>query len=160
MVDPRGEIVKFAKLMYNEGLVTGTSGNLSLRVEKGVLVTPSHFPYNLMTPDDVVLVSLDGKVLEGKRKPSIEHRMHLEIYKARPDVYAVMHVHSPAATALASARISIPVFHDEMEIFLKGPILVSEYAPAGTEELAKNVVRALGNRMAALIANHGAVAVG
>ncbi|MEM2637038.1 MAG: class II aldolase/adducin family protein [Candidatus Korarchaeota archaeon] len=160
MEDPRESIVYFARLMYREGLVTGTSGNISIRTERGILITPSHYPYEKMTPEDVVLLSEDARVLEGRLKPSVEHKMHLAIYHARDDVNAIMHVHSPAATALASAHVEIPVFHDEMIIFLKGPVKVSEYAPAGTQELAENVVKALGNRMATLIANHGSVAVG
>jgi L-fuculose-phosphate aldolase len=109
---------------------------------------------------DLLTVDFEGKVVSGKRNPSSENRMHLAIFKARPDVGAVIHTHSVYASALAVNRMSIPAFIDEMVPFLGGSIEAAEYGMPGSDELAENAVKALGEKSAVLLANHGVLVTG
>lgn len=155
------EIIKYGNLLIAKGLVTGTGGNISARLDQDLMiVTPSGMPYDQLLPDDLVIIDLEGNIVEGKRKPSIEVNMHRSILLARPDVNAVIHTHSVYATAIAATRQDFPPVIDTMAIVFGGGIKTAEYAGVGTKELAENVVAALGNKPAALLANHGAVGVG
>jgi len=143
--------------MVSAGLVIGTAGNVSQRIGDtgSVAITPSSKDYSCLDPDDIMVVSLDGEVLEGDRNPSIETPMHLAVYKARPDVSAVVHTHSVYATTLAVLRLPLPPIIDEFVVRLGGQVEVAKYAMPGTEELARNAIEALGPRNGVLLANHG-----
>ncbi|HCZ06033.1 MAG TPA: class II aldolase [Thermotogae bacterium] len=160
-LDPRAEIVKTALKIKDAGLVRGTWGNLSVKDKNVIWITPSGMPYDLLTPEDIVPVDLeDGRVLHSSLTPSSELLMHLEIYHNFPEINAVIHTHSVYASVFAVARCEIPCYTEDQAQIIGGSVRVTPYAPTGTEELARYVVRALENRFAALIANHGAVAIG
>jgi len=152
--------------MYQRGLVGAYSGNTSLRLtgsgdDSLLLVTPTHHPYYRLQPDELVVVNLDGEpVSPAPMAPSSETRLHLEIYRQRPDVQAVAHTHSIYASVAAVIGRDIPPLIDEMLMTIGGPIKVSKYAFPGTQELAEQAFDALGDRNAALLRNHGAVGVG
>nr|MDO8063073.1 class II aldolase/adducin family protein [Candidatus Freyrarchaeum guaymaensis] len=154
------EIVRVARDMLRSGLVEGTSGNVSARVGDRVLITPSSVDYMEMTVGDLVLLDLEGEVVEGVRAPSSEKPMHLRVYRARGDVKAVIHTHSVYASVLAVLRKPLPPLIDEFIFKFGGRIEVADYGLTGSEELAENAVRALGNRAAVLLANHGALCCG
>lgn len=156
------EIADSGRKLLKSGLTHGTAGNLSARIpgEEKVVISPSHVPYESIQPEDVLVIDLAGEVLEGERNPSVESMMHLEIYKARADVGAIVHAHSVYASALASVGKGIPAFLDEIVAIVGGTTEVAKYAMPGTSELAKNVLRALGKKNAVLLANHGTVCCG
>jgi len=155
-------LVDAGKRMLHSGLTVDTWGNLSLRdPETGlVYLTPSAMPYDVLTEDDIVAARLDGTVVEGTRKPTIEMEMHLEILRARPELRAVIHTHPIDSQVFAVLRRPIPPISDEAAQTLGGTVSVAEYGLPGSPELAENAVRALGNGCACLLANHGAVCVG
>ena len=136
------------------------SGNLSVRTKRGFLITPSGLPYAETQPADLVECDAEGAVLKGRRKPSSEWRLHAAIYAARPEAQAVVHTHSPLATALSCARQGLPPFHYMIVMGGGGDIRCSAYATFGTQELAEAGVAALAGRKAALLANHGVLALG
>jgi L-fuculose-phosphate aldolase len=162
----RKELCEVCIEIYRRGLVSAYSGNASLRLEgmgqEGLLlVTPTHHPYYRLKPEELVVVNLDGEpVGENSLKPSSETRLHLEIYKQRDDVAAVVHTHSIYASVAAVAGREIPPIIDEMIFTLGGSIRIGDYAFPGTQELALVAARTLGDRNAALLRNHGAVGVG
>ena len=162
----RQAVADAAREMAALGLVTGTSGNVSMRLGQDgngielMAITPSGQPCERLAADDVVAVDFEGEPVEGELIPSSESLLHLAIYQARPEVGAVIHTHSVFSSALAVARLEIPAVIDEVTITIGGPIRVSRYAFPGTEELAVHVCAALEERKAALISNHGAVSVG
>ena len=162
----RREVTWAAKEMAARGLVSGSSGNVSLRVDPPessdllAAVTPSGMPYSDLEEADVVVVNREIEPVEGDGVPSSETLLHLAIYEKRPDVRAVVHTHSTYASVAAVAGLEIPPVLDEMAVTLGGAVRVSEYGFPGAQELADNVALALGDRAAALIRNHGAVGVG
>ena len=161
--DLRVQVAQTAGRLIASGLVTGTSGNVSARTPEGnVLITPSGVDYEKLGPDDVVLVDLNARVLEGSLVPSTESPMHTGIYKARPDVGAVVHTHSRFATTLACLGWPIPPVHYMLTTLgPDGRIPLAPYALYGTEELAGHAAGALGeSHNACLLANHGTIAVG
>lgn len=141
------------------GLIVGSSGNLSLRLGGTVLITPTGVPWDRVRPREVVALDLDGRV-RGFGHPSSEWRLHLAIYRARPDARVVIHTHSPCATALACGELSIPMLHDEGQLLFEEGIPLAKHAPPGTQELAENAVAALGQARAALLSRHGVVVLG
>ncbi len=151
------ELLDICLEMVKHDLVIGSSGNASLRVEDHVVISPSSVHYVEMTPDDVVVIDMDGNEIEGTRNPSVEKPMHLEIYKNRSDAFAVVHTHSLYASAMAILHEPLPPILDELVPKLGAGMRVSKYAMPGTQQLGKNVVEVLEDRSAALIANHGAV---
>lgn len=153
----KGEIIETARAMLAKGLVQGTGGNFSVRCARGMIITPSGMDYNALTPDDLPVLSLDGELLEGFRKPSVERGLHAEIYRRRPDVNAVIHTHSVYATAAAALRAPMPVLTDNQAVLFGGEIPCAEYAPIGTEKLARSAAAALGPGSGVLLANHGAL---
>lgn len=157
----RREVVRFGNRMVAAGLTSGTGGNLSVRnpQENLVAVGPSGVPYDEVTPERVAVVDPDGAMVEGDDKPSSEFRFHLAIYEKRPEVRAVVHTHSPYATTMACLHWEIPAVHYMVGLAGKR-VSVAPYATFGSEELARNVADALGDRNAVLLANHGLVAVG
>lgn len=158
----REEIVTVARRAYDSGLMAGTSGNLS-RFEPDsdcMAITPSGLDYTVMTPEDVVVMALDGTVVDGTRKPSSEWKMHAEIYRHLPETRAIVHTHSPSATAYAVLRKEIPCVLVEMLLFLKGSIEVADYAAQGSAAVGTNCLPILSRKPACLLANHGVVTTG
>ncbi|MGL4728962.1 MAG: class II aldolase/adducin family protein [Bosea sp. (in: a-proteobacteria)] len=153
------EIVATAQAMDAAGFAPTKSGNVSARSGAGFLVTPSGLPYARMTPADIVEMTLDGSVIGGG-KPSSEWPFHAAIYAARPDAQAIVHTHSPRATALAATRRGIPAFHYMIAMAGGHDVRCADYATFGTPELAANAVKALEGRKAVLLANHGVIALG
>jgi L-fuculose-phosphate aldolase len=149
--------------MVSSGLVSGTSGNVSVRTPEGdVLVTPSGLAYGILGPEDVVLVTVEGKILEGSLAPSSETPMHTGIYRLRAQAGAVIHTHPPYATTLGCLGWEIPPVHYMLTALSEdGRVPLAPYATYGTEELAGYVSEALGeSRNACLLQNHGAITVG
>ncbi len=156
------KVLRVAKKAYEEKLMAGTSGNMSLFCPgtQQVVITPSSYDYGIMEEEDIVVIDLDGNVLEGRHKPSSEWRMHVEIYRNLPHVRAVVHTHSPYATSFAVNQQEVPVVLIEMIPFLKGKLEVSPYARQGSAQVGLNAVPILKRKNACLLANHGVVAVG
>lgn len=160
---PEDAVLAAAKDMLRRGLVEGTAGNISARrSDSNIVITPSSVDYADMTLDDLVLVDRFGSVLEAKdgRSPSTEMELHLACYRAFDDIGSVIHSHPVWATMFAVARQSIPACIDEFAVYCGGDIRCAEYAASGTPDVGHNAVKALQDRAAALIANHGLVAVG
>lgn len=156
----REVVVDTARAMNRSGLNRGTSGNLSVRVDDGMLVTPSAVPYESMAPEDLIRVDLEGTVLDGVGKPSSEWRLHAGILRARPDVDAVLHAHPEFCTTLACLRKEIPAVHYMVAVGGGDTIPCAPYATFGSRELAEHAVAALEDRAACLLANHGLVTLG
>jgi L-ribulose-5-phosphate 4-epimerase len=144
------------------GLVTWTSGNVSGRdAATGlVLIKPSGVRYEALAADDLVVVDLEGKVIEGRLKPSVDTATHLYIYRHRPDVGGVVHTHSRYATAFAAIGRPIPCVLTAMADEFGGPIPCGDYAPIGEEEIGREVVRSIGTSPAILLKNHGVFTIG
>jgi L-fuculose-phosphate aldolase len=142
------------------GLGTGTSGNLSRRSPGGMLITPTGIAPHDLLPEQLVAMSLAGKVSPGAIRPSSEWHMHAAIYTGRPDVQAVVHCHARHATILACQRTPIPPVHYMIAITGRDTVPVAPYATFGSEALARSVVDTLGEGRACLLANHGLIAVG
>lgn len=160
----RQELVWAGNELLRRGLTVYTAGNISVRTKdgKGFYIKPSSTPYPDITSESLVVIDWEGNILSGER-PSIEHNMHRLVYLARPDISAIVHSHSQYATTLASSKLrcGIPATLGEVAHYIGGAIDLAEYAPAGSIELAQNVVRALGQKTCGvLIKNHGALAVG
>jgi len=154
----RERVAVSAHRLAADGLVSGTAGNVSALAGELVAVTPTGARLDEVTAQQVAVVGLDGAVVDGELAPSTELGLHLGIYR-RGDAGAVVHTHSPFATALACVIDELPVVHYQM-LGLGGPIRVAPYATFGTPELAALTLTALEDRSAALMANHGAIAVG
>ncbi len=156
----RADIVRVAQAMDRAGFAPSKSGNVSARHGEGLIITPSGLPYAATAPDDLVALDLEGRVGSGERKPSSEWPFHTAIYRARPDARAIVHTHSPRATALACARRGIPAFHYMIALCGGPDVRCADYATFGTPELAESAVRGLEGRKAVLLANHGVIALG
>lgn len=165
-VEQRLQLTEATREMYRRGLVGAYSGNTSLRLSGTgndglLLVTPTHHPYYRMEPHELVVVDLEGEPIEeGGMRPSSETRLHLEIYRNRDDVQAVVHTHSIYASVASVIGRDIPPLIDEMLLTIGGAVMVSKYAFPGTQQLAEEAYAALGDRHAALLRNHGVVSVG
>ncbi|HEX2724765.1 MAG TPA: class II aldolase/adducin family protein [Beijerinckiaceae bacterium] len=157
--DLRAGVVRAAQAMDQAGFAPSKSGNVSCRYRDGALITPSGLPYARMQPDDIVEIDLHGQVRSGAGKPSSEWPFHTSIYRARADAQAVVHTHSPKATALSCARRGLPAFHYMIALAGGADVRCADYATFGTQELADNAVRALDGRKAVLLANHGVIAI-
>jgi L-fuculose-phosphate aldolase len=157
----RQAVLDTARTMYRRGLVEGTAGNVSGRVsDDRVVLTPSSLSYEAMTLDDLVLVDLDGEVVEGSRSPTSEKALHLECYRRYPEVQGVVHCHAKYASMYAVAHRDIPAGIDEFVIYIGGDVRCAPYQQSGTDDLAHAVAAELADRSAALMANHGMVCVG
>jgi L-fuculose-phosphate aldolase len=157
----KDEVLAAAKTMYERGLVEGTAGNVSGRVDSDhAVLTPSSLSYQDMTRDDLVVVTLDGEVVDGDRSATSEKSLHLECLKAYPEVQGVVHCHATYASMFAVAQRPIPAAIDEFVIYIGGDVPVCDYRQSGTDELAVEVASKLKDRSAALMANHGMVCVG
>ena len=158
----RNAIVAFGKKLLTSGLTAGTGGNLSVanRKKNLIAVTPSGVDYLEMSPEDVVLVGMEGGLIEtSKYKPSSELLFHLALYRRRQDIQAVVHTHSVYATTLASLGWEIPPFH-YLVAYSGKKVPLASYATFGSEELARNVADAIGDNNAVLMGSHGVVTVG
>jgi L-fuculose-phosphate aldolase len=156
-------VLAAAKDMLRKGLVEGTAGNISARTADGsIVITPSSVDYEAMQLEDLVVMDPAGEVVDAKpgRSPSSEKLLHLACYKAFDDVGSVIHSHPIYATMFAIAHQPIPACIDEFAIFVGGDVRVTEYGASGTQDVGDNAVEALQGRGAALLANHGMVAVG
>jgi L-fuculose-phosphate aldolase len=156
----RDKLVSTAKKMSALGLTPGMSGNVSVRTQNGMLVTPSGMPYEDLIPDDAVAIQLDGTVRPGQRAPSTEWQLHRDILASRNDVVAIVHTHSLFSTTLSMLRRSIPAVHYMVVLAGADEIPCAEYATFGSAQLALNAVTALRGGSACLLANHGMVALG
>jgi L-fuculose-phosphate aldolase len=157
----RESITQFGRKLIDAQLTTGTGGNLSIfnRAEGLVAIKPSGVAYFDMTPSDVVVIDLGGTVLDGKLKPSSETLFHLSLYKFRPDINAVVHTHQIYATTIACLNWELPAVH--YLISLSGnKVPLAAYATYGSPELSENILQAIGNYNACLLANHGLITVG
>jgi L-fuculose-phosphate aldolase len=155
----RKQIIETCLEMDRRGINQGTSGNISVRWETGLLITPSGLSYETMAPEDIIFLAMDGTPT-GPHAPSSEWRFHRDILKARKDVNAVVHAHPVHCTALAITGQDIPAVH-YMIAAAGGPsVRCAPYATYGTEELSSNALGALEGRLACLLANHGAIACG
>lgn len=154
----RRDVVETCLFMQSSGLIVGTAGNVSIRVDDKVAISPSGVPYETMTAEDVVVFSMDGERVDGILEPSSELPLHLSVYRETA-AKAVTHNHAPASTALGLVVDEIPPSH-YYSAMLGGIIRVAPYAEFGTDELARNVTEALKDRSGALMKNHGAITIG
>lgn len=157
----REQVVEYCKKLITAGLTKGTGGNISVfdRISGLYAISPSGMDYFSMKPEDVVVMNLDGQVVEGERKPSSEWDLHRIFYQNREDIGAVVHTHSVYCTVLATNRESLPP-SSYLVAFAGKDVKCADYASFGTPELAKNAFLAMKDRMAVLLANHGLVAGG
>jgi L-fuculose-phosphate aldolase len=153
--DERKQIAAASRRLASEGLVLGTAGNLSACRDSLVAITPSGAQLESLAPEQVVVVDLEGRPVEGDLEPSSELGLHLGIYR-RYQTGAVVHTHAPMATALSCVLDELPCVHYQM-LLLGGTVRVAPYETFGTAELAESVIEALEGRAAALMANHGAI---
>jgi L-fuculose-phosphate aldolase len=156
------KIVEVSKRLYNRGLVAGAGGNVSAKIPgtQEVLITPSGLCKGYLNVSDIVKVDLEGKIVEGRLKPTSEILMHIEIYKVRGDVSAVVHAHPPVSTGFACSKISLnqPIFPDS--IAMLGDIRTVEYVTPTTDELAEKVAEHAKGFDALLLLNHGTITLG
>jgi L-fuculose-phosphate aldolase len=154
----RDQVAEAGRRLAAAGLVLGTAGNVSARAGELVVVTPTGAVLERLTAEQVAVVDLDGMLVEGELAPTSELELHLGIYR-RYNAGAVVHAHSPIATAIACVLDELPLVHYQM-LALGGPVRVARYATFGTPELAQLTLDALQDRTAALMANHGMIAFG
>lgn len=155
----RAEIIRTSLRMNALGINTGKSGNVSARIDRGFLVTPTGIAYEKTRPAQIVAMQMDG-THEGDILPSSEWRFHRDIYAARSDVNAIVHTHAPFATTLACLDRGIPAFHYMVAAAGGKDIRCSPYATFGTQELSDHAVAALRDRKACLLSHHGMIACG
>lgn len=158
----RKEVIKTGVKMINSNLVMGTWGNISVRIPETdlIAITPSGVDYEEIELENIVIMNIEGETIDGNMKPSIENPLHRAIYKNRTDVSSIIHTHSEFCTAMAIVRKPIPAAIEDLVQIVGGNVRVSEYRLPGTEELGVEVVKALQDRNAAILANHGAIVVG
>ncbi|HXW82242.1 MAG TPA: L-fuculose-phosphate aldolase [Acidimicrobiales bacterium] len=163
VTDARYAVLGAAKEMLRKGLVEGTSGNISARLEDGNIVcTPASVDYQGMVLEDLVVVDPDGAILSSAdgRSPTSELLLHLACYRAFDDIGSVVHAHPIWASMFACTHEPVPACVDEFTIYVGGEARCAEYSPSGSPNVGKNAVIALQGRSAALLANHGMVAIG
>lgn len=158
----RDEVINTGIEMLKSQLVVGTWGNISARIpeENYIAITPSGVDYDTITPEGIVIMDMDGNIIGGDKKPSIEYNLHLAVYNSREDVNAIVHTHSTYCTSMAIARKPIPAAAEDLVQIVGGDVRVSEYKLPGSKELGEEAVKALENRNACILANHGCLAAG
>ena len=158
------EVLWGCRLMVERGYLLGTVGNLSARPDgtELVVITPTSLPYDTMTEEDLVVVNLNGEIVSGKHQPSIECSMHLGVYRARPELRALVHTHSKYATTVSLIKELdiMPAIDTEQSLYLGGDINIVPFAFPGSKELAEYVKEGIGTNAGLLMANHGALGVG
>jgi len=154
-------VLQATKDMVARGLVSGTAGNVSGRMPDGnVVMTPSSVAYETMTVEDLVVVDLDGQVVDGERGPTSEKALHLACYRNYEEVGGVLHCHATYASMFALVRKPIPAVIEEFVVYVGGDVPIAAYKPTGSDELAEEIATHVGDRSVALMANHGMLAVG
>lgn len=155
----RIEIVKYGRRLVDSKLTKGTGGNLSVfnRAEQLMAISPSGMDYYETQPEDVVVLNLAGEIIEGDKKPSSEVDLHRIFYQGRDDLDAIIHTHTIYATTLSCLRWDLPAVHYLIAVAGKN-VRCADYATFGTQELAENAFKAMKDRRAVLLANHGLVA--
>jgi L-fuculose-phosphate aldolase len=160
--DVRNKIIKLCLQMNASGLNQGTSGNISARYDGAMLITPSGIPYEKLLPDDIARMSLDDESSEwdGPCKPSSEWHFHKSILRAKPELGGIIHTHSMYATIVSISRSHIPACHYMIAAFGGNTVNCADYQTFGTPELSASILKAMENRTACLLANHGMIAGG
>lgn len=158
LYEERKEVAEHGRKMLADGFTRGTGGNISIynRSENLVAISPSGKPYGEIEPENVPVIDLDAQWIEGTHKPSSEYPMHLKLYHHRDDVSAVIHTHSTHASAYSCLRKTLPAAYYLM-LATDGPVRCAEYALTGSEAIAANALKAMEDRRAALLANHGVI---
>ena len=165
-LDQRNQVIEYSLKLNSTNLSPLRSGNISLRAKEddkdGYLITPSGIKYETLKPEDIVFMGLNDEIekKDSGNNPSSEWRFHRDIYLNKNEAQAIVHAHSPHATAVSSHGKSIPPFHYMIALAGGEDIKCADYATFGTEELSKNVIKALEDRSACLMSNHGQVAFG
>ena len=161
MMQEKEQVVRYGKKLIDRRLTTGSGGNISVcnREKNLVAISPSGLDYYETTPEDIVILDMDGNLVEGKHRPSSEAGMHLAFYKNRADVSGIVHTHSKFATAIACMGWELPAVH--YLIGMAGHrVKCTGYATYGSDELAKKALETIGDSNAVLLANHGLIALG
>ena len=161
LLEERKEIVEYGKELITSGLTKGTGGNLSIynRQKELFVISPSGIDYFEIEPKDVVVIDLDGNIVEGEKKPSSELELHRIFYKKRKDINGIIHTHTVFATTLSCLNITLPALH-YLVAFAGLDVRCAKYATFGTKDLAENAFEAMKDRYAVLLANHGLLAGG
>ena len=157
MIKLKSEIIKFSKMLNSEKLSALRSGNISIRYKDGFLITPSGKKYSSLKNKDIIFVTLKGEYDKRKGKPSSEWKFHQDIYLNKKAANAIVHAHSTNATAISVHNKVIPAFHYMVALAGGEDIKCAKYATYGTRQLSKNILKALKNRKACLISNHGQI---
>ena len=152
----RADVAGTALELLTTGLIANTSGNVSVRVGEHVVITPSGRDYRSLTPGDIVVADLKGRVVDGEMLPSSETPLHMSVYDSNPETKAIVHAHSMYATAISTVLDQLPTIHYQM-VELGGAVPVAPYRTFGTDELAEVTTRALIGRSAAIMQNHGSI---
>lgn len=162
MEELKKELLRVTRQAYDAHLFAGISGNLSAYdpEKERMVITPTQTVYETMGLTDMVWMELNGRILSGHRRPSIEWPLHAVIYRERADVRAIIHTHSPYATALSVSYEKIPVILPEMSVWMGGEVNLAPYTQMGTEEAGLSAIRALQDRGCCLLQNHGALTIG
>jgi L-fuculose-phosphate aldolase len=157
----RSAVCEAGKRLLRENLVSGTWGNLSLRLDdEYMVITPSGKPYESLSPEDMVLVNYKTLIWNSENKPSSELKLHAAVYRERKDINAVIHTHQQNASTVAAARREVPPILDDMAQIIGPSVRVADYALPNTKKIVRKTLIALRGRNAALMANHGAVCIG
>jgi L-fuculose-phosphate aldolase len=161
MLQGRTDLVKYGRKLVDTGLTSGTGGNISVidRDKNTIAITPSGIDYYETAPEDIVITDMDGNTVEGHNKPSSELSFHIALYKAKPEITAIVHTHSVHATTVACMGLELPAVH-YMVAFSGDKVPLAPYATFGTPELADSIISHIGDYNAVLLANHGLVACG
>ncbi len=154
------DLLATAKKMSTHNLNHGAAGNISIRLDNGFMITPSALPYDQSTADDMVTMCFDGNVTSSTRKPSSEWRFHRDVYKNFSQAKAILHAHPTWCTTLACQHMEIPAFHYMIALAGGKNIRCADYATFGTQELSDNIIAALQERKACLMAHHGLLCFG
>ena len=155
----RLQVAKTALSLLQTGLVVNTSGNVSIRIDDTVVITPSGLSYESLEARDIVVVDMEGKPVSGDLLPSSETPLHLSVYDSDPTIGAIVHTHSVYATAVSTLVKELPAIHYQISD-LGGPVPVAPYQTFGSPELAESVTKTIRGRTAALMQNHGSLTVG
>ncbi|HJE96034.1 MAG TPA: class II aldolase/adducin family protein [Ligilactobacillus acidipiscis] len=159
--EEKKQILDYGKKLDKYGLIALSGGNISLRTKDGnILVTPSGMIYDEMVPSDILLVDINGNILEGKRKPSVDTIALCYIYQHLKNVNSIIHTHQPFATGIGLVTDEIPCYLTTLANTVKGSVNVAPYSSAASVDMGKAVVENIGNKLAVVLRNHGVVAVG
>lgn len=157
----RREVVTIGQRLAQRGMVAGTDGNISVRLDADrILITPSGVAKGYLTAEDLVLVDISGKKLQGKPEPSTEMRMHLFVYQNRPEIQACVHAHPPYSTSFAVAGLELPDDILPEVVLFVGKIPLTDYAPPGTDEVPRSLAPHIESTNAFLLRNHGLLTIG